>query len=480
MRFRDGERWFLGRVSPIPSADGTYRTLCLLARDITERKRGEEALRQKEATIRGLFQISKTLTSTLEISVILEALIKEAMVLVGAEGGCSGMRVAQGLACDKYFEGGRVRSIDLLWPPGVDIPGRVLLDKGPYLTNSADLDPLGPTGLPEAVRIRHVLCVPVLDANGEVIAFFGLHNKKDSDGFTDADVEIVVGISQVASIALQNALAYRKMRRTEEELRRLSTRLLRLQDDERRRIARELHDQTAQSLGALHMNLERLAATNGLLNPTLHAVIDESLQIADQSIQDVRTLSYLLHPPLLDEAGLDSALPWYASGFSQRSGIEVHVEIPEEIGRLSQEHEMAIFRVVQQCLCNIHRHSGSHSGRIRLERSKDYVTLDIEDSGCGMPSDLAAGGGHGLAQFGVGISGMRERVAQLHGTFEIKSAPKQGTTVRVVLPVVPAPVATTEENSSDGNSSPASNTFSRHATRSKHSGEPVKREPSTQ
>jgi PAS domain S-box-containing protein len=441
LRVRDGERWFLGRVSPIPSADGTYKTVCLLARDITERKRAEEDLRQKEATIRGLFQISKTLTSTLEISAILEALIKEAMDLVGAEGGCSGMRVAQGLACDKYFEGGSARSIDLLWPPGVDIPGRVLLDKGPYLTNSADLDPLGPPELPGAARIRHVLCVPVLDVNGEVIAFFGLHNKKDGDGFTDADLEVVVGISQVASSALQNALAYRKIRRTEAELRLLSTRLLRLQDDERRRIARELHDQTAQSLGALHMNLQRLAATNGLLDPALHAVIDDSLQIADESIQEVRTLSYLLHPPLLDEAGLASALPWYASGFSQRSGIEMQVEIPEDLGRLPPEHEMAIFRVVQECLTNIHRHSGSRWGRIRLDSSNDRVTLEIEDAGRGVAADLTAGDCHGLAALGVGISGMRERVKQLHGSFEIKSAPERGTTVRVVLPASPASVA---------------------------------------
>ncbi|MFY9527900.1 MAG: PAS domain S-box protein [Candidatus Acidiferrales bacterium] len=448
LRVRDGERWFLGRVSPIPSADGTYKTVCLLARDITERKRAEEDLRQKEATIRGLFQISKTLTSTLEISAILEALIKEAMDLVGAEGGCSGMRVPQGLACDKYFEGGSARSIDLLWPPGVDIPGQVLLDKGPYLTNSADLDPLGPPDIPGAARIRHVLCVPVLDVNSEVIAFFGLHNKKQGDGFTPADLEIVVGISQVASIALQNALAYRKIRRTEEELRRLSGRLLPTQDEERRRIARELHDQTVLNIGAVHMSLQRLAAANGYLSPTLHAIVQESLETTDQSIQEVRTLSYLLHPPLLDEAGLASALPWYASGFSQRSGIEIQVEIPEDLGRFPPEHEVALFRVVQECLANIHRHSGSCRGRIRVESSNGRVTLEIEDEGRGVAAELAAGGRHGHARLGIGISGMRERVKQLHGSFEIKSAPERGTTVRVVLPVGPASVACAEENQS--------------------------------
>jgi PAS domain S-box-containing protein len=441
LRVQDGARWYLGRVSPILAADGTYKSVCLMARDITERKRAEEALRQKEATIRALFQISKILTSTLEIGTILDTLICEAMELVGAEQGWSGLCTARGLVCRKYFQGKVGERMYMLWRPGEGIPGRVLLDKLPYRTNTADLDPLVSPEMRERFGVRHVLCVPVLDACAEVIAVFSLNNKKESAGFTPADVEVVVGISQVASIALQNALAYRKIRRTERELRRLSGRLLQSQDQERRNIARELHDQTAQSLGALHMNLERLAATNGLLSPAQHAVVDESLEITDQSIQEVRTLSYLLHPPLLDEEGLAAALPWYVSGFCERSGIDIRVEIPEDFGRLPPEQEMTIFRLVQECLSNIRRHSGSRWGRIRLERSGDSAVLEVTDSGCGMVASAVDAGAHSLARCGVGISGMRERVKQFHGSFEIKSAPEQGTTVRVVLPVRPLPGA---------------------------------------
>jgi signal transduction histidine kinase len=220
-----------------------------------------------------------------------------------------------------------------------------------------------------------------------------------------------------------------------QDLRELTARLLQLQDDERRRIARELHDSIGQILAALTMNLSAVKTDIERLNHTASTVSD-SLALAQEMSQEVRTVSYLLHPPLLDEAGLLSALRWYLDGFSQRSKIKVDLEIAENFGRLPQELETALFRTVQECLTNIHRHSGSPVARIRLVRSPGEVYLQVDDRGSGIPA-------HKLDEMksagtpGVGIRGMRERLRQLGGSLEIHSG-DSGTSVSVRLPVAAA------------------------------------------
>jgi signal transduction histidine kinase len=225
-----------------------------------------------------------------------------------------------------------------------------------------------------------------------------------------------------------------------DNLRELSARLLQLQDDERRRIARELHDSVGQMLAALNMNLSTVRADVERLAKTANALTD-SENLVQQMSTEVRTISHLLHPPLLDEAGLASALRWYVDGFVLRSKIKVALDLPEDFGRLPRESETAIFRVVQECLTNIHRHSESPIARIRLRQSDDHVRVEIEDKGKGIPpekqEEMTSSGTPG-----VGIRGMRERLRQLGGTLEIKSS-GSGTIVVVELPL-------TESSSSNG------------------------------
>jgi signal transduction histidine kinase len=215
-------------------------------------------------------------------------------------------------------------------------------------------------------------------------------------------------------------------------LRALSARLLQLQDEERRRFARELHDSVGQSLAALTINLsavrtdiERLAQTANTLS--------ESEAVVQEMSKEVRTISYLLHPPLLDEAGLASALRWYVEGFTQRSKIQVEAEFPDDFGRLSQELETAIFRVVQESLTNIHRHSGSPTAKVSIARSNGLVLVEVVDRGKGIAPEkrheVEATG-----TIGVGLRGMRERIRQLGGDLEIRSN-SVGTVVRVQVPV---------------------------------------------
>jgi signal transduction histidine kinase len=212
----------------------------------------------------------------------------------------------------------------------------------------------------------------------------------------------------------------------------LSARLLQLQDEERRRFARELHDSVGQSLAGLSLNLsavrtdiERLAKTT--------ATLSESEALVQEMSKEVRTISYLLHPPMLDEAGLASALRWYVQGFTQRSKIQVEVEFPDDFGRLAQELETAVFRVVQECLTNIHRHSGSPTAKVSVARFNGLVLVEVADRGKGIAPEKR----HEMetcGTLGVGLRGMRERILQLGGSMEIDSN-RPGTVVRVQVPL---------------------------------------------
>jgi PAS domain S-box-containing protein len=216
-----------------------------------------------------------------------------------------------------------------------------------------------------------------------------------------------------------------------EQLRDLSRRLLQAQDEERRRIARELHDSAGQLLAALSMNLARVAQLAEPFGSQLAKDAEDSQQLVQQLTQEIRTMSYLLHPPLLDETGLAEAVRWYIQGLSQRNGLEIKLEVADDFGRLSREMELVMFRLVQECLTNIHRHSGSRSASIRLARENGEACLEVQDYGKGIsPERLAEIQAKGS---GVGITGMRERVRQFGGRMEIESN-GSGTRIGFVLP----------------------------------------------
>jgi signal transduction histidine kinase len=213
-----------------------------------------------------------------------------------------------------------------------------------------------------------------------------------------------------------------------ETVRELSRRLLRAQDEERRRIARDLHDSSGQILVAVQMNLTPLEEQARSMNSNFVQGIRQSIDLVEQLSKELRTVSYLLHPPLLDEAGLPSALRWYVEGFAERSKIDVQLEVATDTGRFPSDMEMTMFRIVQECLTNIHRHSGSSRASICLSRSAEEVCLQIRDNGQGMASSNKGRSGQKPARTGVGIQGMCERVKQLGGHFEIQSN-ENGTTV---------------------------------------------------
>ncbi|HEY1462457.1 MAG TPA: PAS domain S-box protein, partial [Terriglobales bacterium] len=233
----------------------------------------------------------------------------------------------------------------------------------------------------------------------------------------------------------------------EEKARRadVSVQLLKSQDEERRHIARELHDTAGQILAVLGMNLAHISQLADVSGPQIKTVAQETQELVDQLSQEIRTTSYLLHPPLLDESGLADALRLYLRGLTERSGLEVRLNIPESFGRLDRDVELVIFRLVQECLTNIHRHAESKLAEIHISRSPDSVFLVVRDHGKGiLPERLAEIQSHKSS--GVGIRGMRERVRQFGGAIKIESN-GTGTKISVTLPV-PEP----DEKSSNASS----------------------------
>lgn len=224
-----------------------------------------------------------------------------------------------------------------------------------------------------------------------------------------------------------------ELKNANENLRDLSTRLLKLQDEERRRLARELHDSVGQILAALSMNIGVLRAQSHRLDSLGARAVLEMAQMLEQASKEIRTISHLLHPPVLEMAGLATALRWYADGFAERSKIKVDVEIPSDFGRLSDDLELAIFRIVQECLTNIHRHSGSATAAIRIRQEGSRLVVQVVDNGKGIPKEkqgqLTESG-----RTGVGFGGMRERLRQLGGTLEIQSQ-ENGTVINATFKI---------------------------------------------
>jgi two-component system NarL family sensor kinase len=218
-------------------------------------------------------------------------------------------------------------------------------------------------------------------------------------------------------------------------LQNLSHRLLRVQDDERRRVARDLHDSAGQTLTALKISVVLLQRKLENDKPTCDELAGMA-RLVDEALQEIRTTSYLLHPPMLDENGFVSAAQWYIEGFAKRSGMKVRTDFAPAVERLPDAIEIALFRVLQECLTNVHRHSGTSEVDIHLHRDCQAVILEVRDYGRGIPEKRLSQMSRLLQNSGVGLAGMRERLNELRGGLEIETA-DPGTRVRAIIPLFP-------------------------------------------
>ena len=412
-----------------------------IVRDITDRKLAEEARTEADARIKQQSEALLNLATRLEVSTadLRPALQRICMV---ADFVLDAARV-EVWACEKDAK--RLRRLASFAPrTGAPSSGPEVVDAGllprfmAVLQNervieahdvnddpaSAELAAQGLCG-PD---IASVVAAPVRAA-GEVVGFALVSHRGSPREWHADEVTFVGGIADQIAQAFLDA----ERERAFNELRELAGQLVRAENEVRRRVGRDLHDSTGQLVAALVLKLTRLAADAEHLDPECRKAIGECVELAEKCSAEIRTASYLLHPPLLDELGLASALRWLVDGFRDRSGIDVKLDIPADFKRLDGDSELALFRVAQEALTNVLRHSGSHSARIQVAVAKGAVSLQIEDDGKGMPQL----NGHSVddsVSLSVGMAGMRERMRQIGGSVSVESA-TSGTRVRATVPL---------------------------------------------
>ena len=402
MRRADGEyRWFLIRTVPLRDQQGNILKWYGVAIDIEDRKRAEEALRSSEREQRHIAaQLER------ERARLVEA---QEMAKIGSwEVDLQTLKVIWSEQTHRIFE----------TDPSRFHPTRPKFLEFIHLEDRAKVDAAFKASLdkrsPSTVEYRIVMPdgrVKILEERWQ--AFHDEEGKPVRLAGTCRDITERV--------------------RAEEELQRLSGRLLRSQDEERRTIARDLHDSMGQDLVALATMLGQLRASVPSARRKPRQLLSECKVLADRCIREVRTLSYVLHPPVLDDAGLGDAIRDYVKGFTKRSGIPVELELSPRVGRMTRDVELALFRVVQESLTNIQRHSGSPQAKIRVNRDS-HLTLEISDLGRGLSATQPGGKEEAGFEVGVGIPSMQERVKLIGGRLEIDST-SYGTSVRVTIPL---------------------------------------------
>jgi len=445
-------------ISPVKDADGRVVGASKVARDITFRKDGEKALADRMRRQRALYQLADQLhrAKSMEdiyaagLDAILGALhCPRASILLFDESGVIRFVSWRGLS-DNYRKATDGHSP---WTLSDENPGVICMED----IQKADL----PESLRSTIRgegIGALAFIPLI-AGGQLIGKF-MSYFNEPHCFTEDEVELILTIARQLAFAIARSRSDEALRQSEERfrnlsetldaevrartieleqrnqevveganrLRELSRRMMQVQDEERRHIARELHDSAGQVLAVLGMRMGQLAEQ---VRPELRSPAQEILQLVQQLTQELRTMSYLLHPPLLDEIGLAAALNWYVQGVTERSQIDINLSIAEDMGRLPPELELILFRLVQESLTNVHRHSGSKTASIRVTREDDHVSLEVQDRGKGISrerlTEIQTQGA------GVGIQGMRERVRQFHGEMSIDSD-ENGTRITAVLP----------------------------------------------
>jgi PAS domain S-box-containing protein len=365
---------------------GQVVRLLIISRDVTNQKEAEERLQKKENFFRSLVENAHDLVSVMryDATILYESPACERVLGFTAE-------EKLGRNCLEYLH--------------ADDRGRVTRELSELVTGKSDLKKLEYRYLHKSGSY-----VPL-----EVIA------RRSTDESGDP-------------IVIVNKRDITERLRKEDQLRKLVARLLNVQDEERRRLARELHDETAQNLVLMDINFSTVENGVSDIPDDVRAAITQNRDLITRSLREVRTISYLLHPPMLDEAGLQTALSWLVRGFSQRSGIKVELNCPTGTERFSSEIEIAVYRIVQEALTNIHRHSGSPTAQVRLQRKGNSLILTVEDQGCGIPDTVLEKRAAGVESLGVGIPGMRERLHLLGGRLDVRSD-TTGTSLMAALPL---------------------------------------------
>src|SRR5260221_5856207 len=393
-------------------------------------RRAEDALRENEKRYRTLFDLAPVAVYSCDPSGVIRDYNNRAAELWGR-------KPKQGDTDERFCGSFKLYRPDGSFMPHEQCPmGDVLTGKLPG-THDAEVHIERPDGSRIIVIVN---IAPLKDDRGEITGaincFYDVTARKKADEVLHESVtERIRAEKALRENEVQLGLASERLESVVQTptaaLRHLSAKLMRLQDEEHRRIARNLHDSLGQYLTSIKLDLESLSRSDA---PNQDEVLSAALESVERSIAETRTLSCLLHPPLLDEVGFASAASWYTGEFAKRSGIKVKLDLPEGVERLSELEGIALFRILQESLTNVHRHSGSSAVEIDLKASAHQAVFTVRDFGRGMPAEFIQGSQTNGDHFGVGLSGMRERVNDLGGNFEIQSG-GDGTAITLSIPL---------------------------------------------
>ncbi len=403
-------------VSPVRDAAGRVVGASKVARDISEQKRIERAMRESDGRFRAIVDTTPECVKLVSAEGTLLYMNASGLAMVGADHDemVVGKKIYD-LVAEKDRERFRAFNEKVCGGERADLEFQIVGLRGSVLQMESHGAPFQ---IPDGQTVQLAV---TRDITERARVEEELRRSEEELRSLASGLENQVRI-RTQELEQRNA----EILEQSEQLRELSNRLLQTQDYERRHIARELHDSAGQTLTVLGMNISKLVRDAKKDAPRLAKDADEVLQLVQQLSQEIRTTSYLLHPPLLDESGLRAALSWYIKGLQQRSGIEITLNISEEFGRLPRDLELAIFRVVQECLTNVHRHADSKTADIAITREAQTVSVVVQDQGKGLsPEELKE---IQTRRSGVGMRGMRERVRLFHGTMKIES---NGSGIRV-------------------------------------------------
>lgn len=412
---------------PFREEDVSYaQTIAHQAAIALERTQLFKEMERRTNALETLLAVSAELNEQLNPSLLIRRLVEHAANLVGATAGFGGLTDGSSLQVGGYW-------LSDGWTDWEDktpgLPNWVVENKRPYLTNDYRHDKEASPELTANFDVRAALCVPILNVNDQVLGFLEVHNKGNGrEPFSWADVGMLESLANAAAVALGNTYLFKELDNQGTQLRALSAQLVTLLEDERRRIARELHDEAGQLLIGIKINLRILANQIPDNLPDLRSNVDHLRQEVNRAAERLQALSRGLRPPTLDELGLEPALSRLTADFEQTSGVKVKMETAVFPSRLEQPVEIACYRIVQEALTNIARHAQAKKVQITLTQNPNSLLLKIKDDGSGFEIEQTPSAG-------LGLLGMRERANMLGGHFAIVSKPGRGTQITVEMPL---------------------------------------------
>lgn len=394
-----------------------------------ERAQFYDRLQQWIFALSSLFAFNAALNRQLNPPVLMRQLVEHAAGLLRADSGLAGLSSGDTLHCIGYWSQGRWQELPATWRIDEGLPGWVWRHECTYITNAYRTDRIAQTDPQRSRQATAALCVPIIDAADQMLGFFELHNKADSrEGFTWSDAEFMESLANSTAVAIRNARLLAELAQQRAQYQALAAQTVTLLEEERRRIARELHDEAGQVLIGIKLNLQVLERQIPVELDHLRQEANRLRQHVNDSTAQLKTIARTLRPPILDQLGLDVALRTLVNDYQTHHGLRIYFTAEEPLQRPSSVVETACYRIAQEALTNVFRHADATTVWVDLTYAPQQMTLTLRDDGCGFRLEEKGQGS-------LGLLGMRERATMLGGQLGIESAPGAGTTVHLQIPL---------------------------------------------